>query len=95
MATKESLESKRREMVKSYLECGTVRKAEKITGYSKTCIHSAARYYIEHGGYEHVDELKALISKNKAERHIRGGEATKRKHEILRTIREFCAIKSL
>ena len=91
-ATRKSLESKRKEMAYAYLTFGTFRKAERETGYSKSSIHSAVQCFIKYGGFDRIDDLKTLVSKNKSERHVRGGAATKRKYDIIRTVlKEPCA----
>ena len=58
----------------------TVRSAAKAFGISKSTVHKdiAERlYYINHSLYEQV---KLILEVNKAERHIRGGLATRNKY---------------
>ena len=59
----------------------TVRSTAKVFGISKSTVHKdiSVRLPMLHAGlYESVHEI---IEKNKQERHIRGGLATKRKYE--------------
>ena len=59
----------------------TVRSAAKAFGISKSTVHkdiSAKLPLLHYGLYEQV---KVIMEKNKQERHIRGGMATKRKYE--------------
>ncbi|WPX09422.1 sporulation transcriptional regulator SpoIIID [Anaerocellum danielii] len=60
----------------------TVRKVARILGVSKSTIHNDLTerlLYIDKGLYRQV---RAILEKNKQERHIRGGLATKRKYLI-------------
>ncbi|BCS81848.1 sporulation transcriptional regulator SpoIIID [Anaerocellum diazotrophicum] len=60
----------------------TVRKVARILGVSKSTIHNDLTerlLYIDKGLYRQV---RAILERNKQERHIRGGLATKRKHLI-------------
>lgn len=59
----------------------TVRRAAKQFGVSKSTVHkdvSQRLKYIDSGLYR---EVKNVLAVNKAQRHIRGGMATKRKYE--------------
>lgn len=58
----------------------TVRDAAKRFGISKSTVHkdlSERLRYIDHGLYE---QARTVLEQNKAERHLRGGEATRRKY---------------
>ena len=60
----------------------TVRDVAKIVGLSKSTIHKDLTEklpYINYGLYEEVEEL---LTYNKKIRHIRGGEATKKKYQL-------------
>lgn len=60
----------------------TVRKVARILGVSKSTIHNDLTerlLYIDKGLYRQV---RAILERNKQERHIRGGLATKRKYLI-------------
>ena len=59
----------------------TVRQTAKTFGVSKSTIHKDVTerlYYIDRGLYRRV---KKVLEKNKSERHIRGGLATRRKYK--------------
>lgn len=59
----------------------TVRRAAKQFGVSKSTVHkdvSQRLKYIDHGLYR---DVKNVLAVNKAQRHIRGGMATKKKYE--------------
>lgn len=59
----------------------TVREVAKYYGISKSTVHkdvTARLYRIDRDRYEQV---RQILNQNKAERHIRGGMATKRKYE--------------
>ena len=60
----------------------TVRRAAKQFGVSKSTVHkdvSQRLKYIDNSLYRDVKDVLAV---NKAQRHIRGGLATKRKYEV-------------
>jgi len=65
----------------------TVRSAAQAFGISKSTVHkdvSVRLPMLRSGLYEQV---RSILEKNKQERHIRGGLATKRKYEIRRRVR--------
>lgn len=62
----------------------TVRAAAKKFGISKSTVHkevTARLKAVNHGLYR---EVREVLETNKAERHVRGGEATKQKYEKMR-----------
>lgn len=62
----------------------TVRCAAKQFGVSKSTVHkdvSQRLKYIDRGLYR---DVKNILAVNKAQRHIRGGMATKKKYESLK-----------
>ncbi len=66
----------------------TVRSCAAHFGISKSTVHKDLSYklrYINKGLYTQV---KRILDLNKAQRHIRGGEATKLKYSKKREIRE-------
>ena len=70
------------EVIANYvIETGsTVRATAQYYGISKSTVHkdlTAKLKYVNHSLYI---EVKEVLNKNKAERHIRGGEATRRKY---------------
>ena len=62
----------------------TVRAAAKYFGISKSTIHKDVTVYLPEIDYCLAQEVKAVLEKNKAERHIRGGQATKEKYALTR-----------
>ncbi len=62
----------------------TVRRAAKQFGVSKSTVHkdvSQRLQYIDRGLYR---DVKNVLAVNKAQRHIRGGMATKKKYQSLK-----------
>ena len=60
----------------------TVREVAKHYGISKSTVHkdvTTRLYYLDRSRY---DQVRQILNQNKAERHIRGGLATKRKYEL-------------
>lgn len=65
----------------------TVRGVAKHFGVPKTRVHNQLVRMTETQFYHEINQrlsqaVRELLDKNKRERHIRGGEATKRKHMI-------------
>lgn len=61
----------------------TVRAAAKKFGISKSTVHQDITTKLEDINKGLHDKVKAVLEKNKQERHIRGGEATKKKYAEL------------
>ena len=59
----------------------TVRQTAKTFGVSKSTIHKDVTERLEEINPTLAKEVKMVIEKNKSERHIRGGMATKLKYE--------------
>jgi putative DeoR family transcriptional regulator (stage III sporulation protein D) len=59
----------------------TVRAAAKKFGISKSTVHKDVTERLMKIKPEMADDVKAILDENKAERHIRGGEATKAKYQ--------------
>lgn len=57
----------------------TVRDTAKKFGISKSTVHKDVTYNLRNVNPMLHKRIKELLEKNKQERHIRGGEATKRK----------------
>lgn len=57
----------------------TVREAAKVFGVSKSCIHAHVTEGISRINPSLCADVRAVLATNKAERHIRGGEATRRR----------------
>lgn len=65
----------------------TVRSTAQAFGISKSTVHKdvSVRLPMLHSGL--YEQVRAVLERNKQERHIRGGLATKRKYEIRRAVR--------
>ncbi|MBP3931112.1 MAG: sporulation transcriptional regulator SpoIIID [Peptostreptococcaceae bacterium] len=59
----------------------TVRQTAKTFGVSKSTIHKDVTERLEEINPSLAKEVKMVLEKNKSERHIRGGMATKQKYE--------------
>lgn len=57
----------------------TVRSCASIFGISKSTVHKDITERLKHSNRSLYLNVKKVLEKNKAERHIRGGEATKNK----------------
>ena len=59
----------------------TVRSTAKVFGVSKSTVHMDVTRRLEHIDPELHAAVKAVLDENKAERHIRGGNATRKKYQ--------------
>ncbi|MGI6013371.1 MAG: sporulation transcriptional regulator SpoIIID [Oscillospiraceae bacterium] len=59
----------------------TVRAAAKQFGVSKSTVHKDVSERLETINYRLYLQAKEILEQNKAERHIRGGIATRRKYK--------------
>ena len=59
----------------------TVRSTAKHFNISKSTVHKDITQRLKHLNFSLYNEVKDVLDKNKAQRHIRGGLATKRKYE--------------
>ena len=57
----------------------TVRKATEVFKISKSTVHKDVTERLRYENIALYQEVKAVLRINKAQRHLRGGEATKRK----------------
>ena len=64
----------------------TVRGAAKKYGISKSTVHKDISQRLEKINYGLYLEVRKVLDENKAERHIRGGLATKRKYEKMKDL---------
>lgn len=62
----------------------TVRSTAKQFGISKSTVHQDITTKLEKANKRLFDEVKCVLNKNKQERHIRGGQATKKKYQALK-----------
>jgi putative DeoR family transcriptional regulator (stage III sporulation protein D) len=60
----------------------TVRQAAKHFGVSKSTVHKDVTERLPDLNRDLAVEVKLVLEVNKAERHIRGGEATKKKYSV-------------
>ena len=58
----------------------TVREAAKIFSISKSTVHKDVTERLYNENRQLYKQVKVVLEKNKSERHIRGGEATKQKY---------------
>ena len=58
----------------------TVRQTATEFGVSKSTVHKDMRERLPEISKEHFEQVKKILENNKAERHLRGGEATKQKY---------------
>ena len=69
------------EIAQYVLESGdTVRGAAKHFGVSKSTVHKDITVKLRHMNPSLYKQIRRVLEKNKAERHLRGGEATRRKY---------------
>lgn len=59
----------------------TVRATAKVFGVSKSTVHKDVTDRLSKDDPVLFKQVKAVLEKNKSERHIRGGMATKRKYK--------------
>lgn len=59
----------------------TVRATAKVMGVSKSTVHKDVTKKLKYENYELFKAVSKVLLKNKEERHIRGGMATKKKYE--------------
>ena len=62
----------------------TVRRAAEIFDVSKSTVHSDMVKRLPRIDAVLYEEVKAILDKNKEERHLRGGEMTKQKYRKMR-----------
>ena len=63
------------------LETGaTVRQVARVFGVSKSTVHKDVTERLPYINRFIAREIKMILEKNKAERHLRGGEATRQKY---------------
>ena len=58
----------------------TVRVAAEVFGISKSTVHKDVTERLEHINPSLYKTVKTVLDKNKSERHMRGGEATRQKY---------------
>ena len=61
--------------------CATVRSAASHFGISKSTVHKDLSQRLPHYNKSLYNQVRVILDLNKAQRHIRGGMATKRKYQ--------------
>ena len=59
----------------------TVRATAKVFKVSKSTVHKDVTERLSHDNPQLYKQVKVILEKNKSERHIRGGLATKKKYK--------------
>lgn len=59
----------------------TVRQAAGVFGLSKSTVHKDVTERLRHIHPGLFEEVREILEENKAQRHLRGGEATRRKYK--------------
>ena len=78
---KDYIEERALEIAKHIInEKATVRQTANVFGVSKSTVHKDITERLEQINKKLAKEIRRVLNENKAERHIRGGEATKRKY---------------
>ena len=62
----------------------TVRQAARIFGISKSTVHKDVTYELKQINLALWERVRAVLETNKSERHLRGGEATRKKYYFKR-----------
>ena len=76
------MEARARALAEYVIETGgTVRAAAQRFGISKSTVHKDLTERLEEWDRVLYLQVKAVLEKNKAERHLRGGEATRIKYK--------------
>ncbi|MBP3684770.1 MAG: sporulation transcriptional regulator SpoIIID [Oscillospiraceae bacterium] len=79
---KEDLEKRACQLAVYMIETGaTVRSAARHFGISKSTVHKTLTQRLRQCNYPLYLQVRQVLDKNKSERHIRGGMATKRKYK--------------
>lgn len=78
----------RAEVIAEYvIETGdTVRGAAAHFGMSKSTVHKDLAYKLKYYNATLYKSVKEILELNKSERHLRGGEATRKKYQIKREL---------
>lgn len=69
----------------------TIRQAAKVFGVSKSTVHKDLTERLPRVDEELARCVKKVLEQNKAERHLRGGEATRRKYQRQRLLNNDAA----
>jgi len=81
---KDYIEDRVLEVAKYIIESeATIRKTASVFGVSKSTIHKDMTERLPKINAQIAEEAKNILALNKAERHIRGGKATKMKYKTI------------
>jgi len=81
---KDYIEDRVLEVAKYIIESeATIRKTASVFGVSKSTIHKDMSVRLPKINAQIAEEAKNILDLNKAERHIRGGKATKMKYKTI------------
>ena len=81
MIMKEYIESRALDIANYIIDSGaTVRKAAEVFKVSKSTVHKDVSERLEEIDHSVWEQVKDVLDKNKSERHIRGGIATRLKY---------------
>ncbi|MDU1413060.1 MAG: sporulation transcriptional regulator SpoIIID [Clostridium sp.] len=81
---KDYIEDRVLEVAKYIIESeATIRKTASVFGVSKSTIHKDMTERLPKINAQIAEEAKNILDLNKAERHIRGGRATKMKYKTI------------
>ena len=84
----DTIEQRACELAVYIIENGaTVRSAAKHFGISKSTVHKDLSQRLPRCNKILYAQVRSILDQNKAQRHIRGGLATKRKFEQIKTFR--------
>ena len=93
---KSLVESRAIELGEYIVESGaTVRQAAKKFGISKSTVHKDVSERLKYIDPQLQRRVKAVLDVNKAQRHIRGGMATKQKYSEVRQCRRAVRLRAL
>lgn len=77
------------------LHGATVREAARYFGMSKSTVHKDVTTALRYKNPALADEVAALLGRNKAQRHLRGGEATRKRYAEERERRRLVGEKAV
>ena len=82
MRVKAAIEKRVRREAEHIASTGaTVRQTARVLGVSKSTVHKDMETRLKQLSEPLFQEVTAVFAKNKAERHLRGGEATRKKYK--------------
>ena len=82
MRVKAAIEKRVRRAAEHIASTGaTVRQTARMLGVSKSTVHKDMEMRLPQLSGPLAKEVAAVFAKNKAERHLRGGEATRKKYK--------------